>query len=133
VVGQGNVPLVAEEGERSEFDQMLLEYVRGYAKDIEGVEKGKEGEDLRKKVEEEMVKRQKYYFGVIPVNEFTHTLMLVGIAILMVIVCTCWKYYSRKGQKKEGEQESQDKSYFSQHNHKHNRESFTKSPKPKRA
>lgn len=68
VVGLENIPAVTPEGETNEFDQMLLEYVRGYAKDIEGIERGKEGEDLRKKVEEEMAKRQKYYFGVIPVN-----------------------------------------------------------------
>lgn len=30
--------------------------------------------------------------------------MLVAIAIIMVVVCTCWKYYSRKGEKKEEEQ-----------------------------
>jgi hypothetical protein len=67
IVGKDSIP-VGEAAEQTEFDAMLLEYVRSYAKDIDGIEKGKAGEDLKKKVEEELTKRQKYYFGIIPVN-----------------------------------------------------------------
>lgn len=51
IVGQNNIP-TGEATQQSQFDTMLLEYVRSYAKDIDGIEKGKAGEDLKKKVEE---------------------------------------------------------------------------------
>ena len=75
---------------------MLLEYIRSYEKDLSNMEKGKEGEEFRKKVDEEMAKRQKYYFGFIPANKFTHIMMLITIAVFLVVICTCWKYYNKK-------------------------------------
>lgn len=52
-------------------------------------------------MDEEISKRTKYYFGIIPANEFTHLMFLISIALLIVMICTCWKYYKNKSAKKE--------------------------------
>ena len=76
---------------------------QSYEKDLAGIQGGAEGDELKKQVEEELNKRQRYYFGIIPANKFTHTIFLITIALLLVLCCTCWKYFQKKGEKKEKE------------------------------
>lgn len=75
-----------------------------YELDLAGVQ-GAEGEGLKQRMEEEIKKRTKYYLGFIPANEFTHLLMLISVALLLVLICTCWKYYKNRTAKKEGAQD----------------------------
>lgn len=70
--------------------------MQSYEKDLEGIKGGPQGDQLKKQVEEELGKRQKYYFGIIPANKFTHVIFLISIALLLVLCCTCFKYYNRK-------------------------------------
>ena len=59
-------------------------------------------EGLKGRVEEELKKREKLYFGFIPANEFTHSLFLVTISLSMVFCCTCYKYYKMRSKKRVG-------------------------------
>lgn len=85
---------------------MVMEYVQGYEKDLSGIKSGQEGEELKKRLDEELAKRQKYYLGFIPANRFTHILMLISIALILVAICSCWKYYKSRDSKDKTEEKS---------------------------
>ena len=48
-----------------------------------------------------MEKRTKYYFGLIPANQGTHQLMLIAFSMILIMSCTCWKYFRLRKSKIE--------------------------------
>ena len=58
--------------------------------------KGGEGDEIKKRIDSEMEKRQKYYLGFIPANQFTHMMILIAVTVMMITCCTCFKYYNMR-------------------------------------
>jgi hypothetical protein len=119
--------------ELNEFDNMLLDYIKGYERDLSDVQIGKESEELKKKMDVEMEKRQKYYFGFIPASKFSQLMIFVCVTIFMITMCSCWKYYNKKSEKEEEKKESGKEKLFNHcQNHSHHKTSSSKVQKPKR-
>jgi hypothetical protein len=85
---------------------------QNYERDLVNVNHG-EGEEIKRRVEEEVEKRTKYYFGIIPANQWTHLIMLISISLILVMLCTCWKYFQMRKMKEESKKHAKD-DYFKQ-------------------
>jgi hypothetical protein len=55
-----------------------------------------QNEEFKKKIDDEIAKRQKYYFGFIPANKFSFTAVVIGAGMILVLICTCFKYNNNK-------------------------------------
>ena len=73
-----------------------------------------------------MEKRQKYYLGFIPANQFTQMMILITVSIIMITFCTCWKYYNMR--KVQTEAKIKEK-----HEYFQRQSAFTKSKLPPKA
>ena len=60
-----------------------------------------QSEELKQKFDDEIAKRQKYYFGFIPANKFSFTAVVIIAGMVLVLICTCFKYNNKKDE--EGE------------------------------
>ena len=63
-------------------------------------------------MEEEIKRRQGYYFGIIPANTFGHVTIVVTLSIMMICCCTWGKFYkaemANKQERKQKMKESQE-------------------------
>lgn len=50
---------------------------------------------ISKQIEDELKKREKYYFGFIPASMINQTTIMITISLLFLTSITCCKYYRK--------------------------------------
>lgn len=54
--------------------------------------------NIEGQIDDEIKKRQKYYFGIIPASMVNHTTVLITVSMLMMMCCTCFRLFKANSQ-----------------------------------
>lgn len=61
--------------------------------------------NIKELMEEEIKKKSKYLWGIIPMNSLTKTTGLILLTVAFISFCTCWKVYKKNNEKRSEKRE----------------------------